>query len=106
MKKIIILTLCKQGYTLLKALVLPKKAKELLQIADKAYNNKQYQGALFFWQKAKTYLKRYNEDLYFKMGITYQHLGNNDQAITCMQKAARLGDKEAQGFLNSNGISW
>ena len=40
------------------------------------------------------------------MGITYQHLGNNDQAITCMQKAARLGDKEAQGFLNSNSISW
>lgn len=47
-----------------------------------------------------------NAAAYFKMGLCCRKLDNYNQAITYWQKAARLGHKGAQDFLNSNGISW
>ncbi|NLE03276.1 MAG: hypothetical protein GX638_00540 [Crenarchaeota archaeon] len=109
MKKIVIIVLCVLGYTLGKAqgLTEEQKAKDLLQKAQNAYSNEFYKLALEYYKEAETnYSEYFNVDEYLIMGATYDSLDNYNQAITYWQKAARLGDKEAQGFLNSNGISW
>jgi tetratricopeptide (TPR) repeat protein len=101
MKKIVIIVLCVLGYTLGKAQVLTEEqnAKDLLQKAQNAYSNEFYELELEYYKEAETnYSEYFNVDEYLIMGATYDSLGNYNQAITCFQKAARLGDKEAQGF--------
>jgi len=45
-------------------------------------------------------------EAYFNMAISYAKLDNHNQATTCFQKAARLGDKNAQNALKEQGLSW
>ncbi len=101
MKKIIILTFCVLGYTLGQAQVNTEKQKanELLQKATNAYNNEFYELALEYYKEANTYYPKYfDAGAYNNMGNSYAELGNNNQAITCYQKAARLGEKTLKTF--------
>lgn len=109
MKKVIILMFCIVGYTLGQAQVLTEeqKAKDILLKAKNAYSNEFYKLALEYYKEAETnYSEYFNVDEYLIMGATYDSLGNYNQAITCYQKAARLGNKHAQDSLKSLGYSW
>jgi len=43
---------------------------------------------------------------YYSRGVAYGSLGDDEKAITDFRTAARLGDRKAQDFLKSKGISW
>jgi tetratricopeptide (TPR) repeat protein len=44
--------------------------------------------------------------IYYNRGMLYIKLGNNQQGVKDLQIAARLGDKQAQDYLKSEGIGW
>jgi tetratricopeptide (TPR) repeat protein len=43
---------------------------------------------------------------YYNRGVTHWGLGNHRQAREDLKIAARLGNKGAQDFLKSKGVSW
>jgi superkiller protein 3 len=45
-------------------------------------------------------------DVYHNMGLVYYILGNKQEGIKNLQKAARLEDKDVQEWLRKNGYSW
>ncbi|MGA9110134.1 MAG: tetratricopeptide repeat protein, partial [Smithella sp.] len=45
-------------------------------------------------------------EAYHNRGITYGSLGNYNQEIADIKKAARLGLKEARDYLSEQGIVW
>ena len=45
-------------------------------------------------------------DAYYNRGVTYAELGNQRQAIEDLQRAAKLGSKDARNSLRSSGIGW
>jgi len=69
------------------------------------YNDKgNYDKAIECYQKAIEINPDYAK-AYFSMGIAY-HDGNIGKAFQLYEKAAILGNKEAQDYLRENGISW
>ena len=51
-------------------------------------------------------LKPNDEDSYYDRGLAYRQLGLNSKATGDIKIAARLGLKDAQDFLRSEGIDW
>ena len=45
-------------------------------------------------------------DAYFNRGISYAKAGNEAKALEDIGLSARLGYKQAQDFLRSEGITW
>jgi tetratricopeptide (TPR) repeat protein len=43
---------------------------------------------------------------YYNRALVYQKMGDEGRAAKDFQEAARLGDKKAQGYLQSRGIQW
>ena len=43
---------------------------------------------------------------YFLRGIIFEKMGNYSKAIDDIKVAARLGHKEAQDYLISQGVAW
>ncbi|HQB20151.1 MAG TPA: tetratricopeptide repeat protein [Bacteroidales bacterium] len=101
MKKIIILTFCVLGYTLLQAQVFTKqKAKNVLQKAEDAYNKGSYKSALEYYEEANTYYpKHFDAEAYYKMGISYAKLSNDTQAISCFQKTIAINPNYVETYL-------
>jgi len=93
MKKVIILTVCILGYTLLQAQVLTgeQKAKDLLQKAENAYENNFHELAVEYFNEAYSiYPNAFNSVHYCKIGYSYFQMGKNSQALTYYQKATSL----------------
>ena len=47
-----------------------------------------------------------NVNAYYNLGNIYGELGYTQELISNFKKAARLGDEEAQGWLEKNGYNW
>ena len=47
-----------------------------------------------------------NVNAYYNLGNIYGALGYTQELISNFKKAARLGDEEAQGWLEKNGYNW
>jgi tetratricopeptide (TPR) repeat protein len=69
------------------------------------YTLKDYEQALTDFTRAIELNPSYAE-AYAVRGATYGSLGKYERANEDLKIAARLGDKEAQTFLNSKGIKW
>jgi tetratricopeptide (TPR) repeat protein len=64
-----------------------------------------YQSAIFYYKKI-TEIDPSDTKAYVNMGIAYGEIGNTDMLYECFQKAANMGDKEAQEFLTKTGRTW
>ena len=65
-----------------------------------------YQQAIKDYSKAIELNPQHVNAYYYFRGVAYLNLGNKKQAIKDYKIAARLGLKEAQDFLRSEGIVW
>ena len=101
------------GEDIAKAIQMYEKTIELDPDYAKAYYNLGFayyiQGnfAIAIQMYEKTIeLNPNNVNAYYNLGNIYGELGYTQELISNFKKAARLGDEEAQGWLEKNGYNW
>ncbi len=83
----------------------PNKADPYVNRGNAYARLDNYQQAIGDYNKAIETNPQYGE-AYFIRGHAYWQLGNKQQAMDDLKAAARLGQKDAQGLLKSQGIRW
>jgi len=74
-------------------------AKSNVEIADSAYNKRDYSLALQYYKKALGH-DGTSSDLYFNIGNTYYRLGSLGQAVIAYERALKIDPSNSQARLN------
>jgi len=90
----------------------PDHSRALVTIGQAFFNKNDYRTALDYFHRAEAIEPNY-VTVNRKLGRTYILLGNmefdnpnSEKGIKYFIKAARMGDRKCQQFLNDNGFNW
>ena len=82
------------------------ESKDFVKTGWDYFDNKDYDNAYLYFSKAIELSPNYGH-AHYMLGISIHYKGDNwEEALLHYQKAAELGNEEAQKYLRGNGYSW
>jgi len=83
----------------------PEKSKLHTEVGDIFFSLGSYRQSIDSYGRAIIFYPKYSE-AYYKRGLVYDKIDNNEQAIEDYKIAAKLGHKKAQVLLKNMDVAW